>query len=321
MIKRRTFISALGGTAALWPVSPRAQESKRTYRLGVLVPFPPDDPSRISIMEGLATMGFAEGKNLVVDQRGFDPQQFTVMARQLVQANVDLLIAGGPAIKAAQAASNTIPIVGFADDMVQEGYVGSLANRVGNTTGISILATELDNKRLEILMELLPKARRLAVLADARLLKPEQVEKFEAAARLKSVELSIVRIEKPEDIEPALESAQAAGAQGVNILGSPLLFGARRKMFAATTALRLPTVYQWPEGVTEGALVAYGPRYDDTFRQWGRMAGKVLRGAKPSDLPVEQPAKFDLVINLKTAKALGLTIPPTILARADEVIE
>lgn len=273
------------------------------------------------MMEGLATMGFVEGKNLVVDQHGFDLRQFPAMARQLVQANVDLLMAGGSAIKAAQSASNTIPIVGFADDMVQEGYVGSLANRTGNITGISILATELDTKRLEILMELLPKARRLAALADVRLLKPAQVQKFEEAARLKNVELSIVRIEKPEDIEPTLEAARAAGVEGVNILGSPLLFSARRKMFAITSALHLPTVYQWPEGVTEGALVAYGPRYGDTFRQWGRMAGKVLRGAKPSELPVEQPSKFELAINMKTAKAFGLTIPPSILARADEVIE
>jgi putative tryptophan/tyrosine transport system substrate-binding protein len=240
----------------------------------------------------------------------------------LVQAKVDVLaVAGGLAIKAAQSASNTIPIVAFADDMVQEGYVGSLANRGGSITGISILATELDAKRLEILMELLPKATRLAALADARQLKPAQVEKFEEAARLKNIELSILRIEKPEDIELALGSARSAGAEGLNILASPLLFSVRRKIFAITTALRLPSVYQWPEGVTEGALVAYGPRYYDTFRQWGRMAGKVLRGAKPSELPVEQPTKFELVINMKIAKALGLTIPPSILARADEVIE
>ena len=188
-------------------------------------------------------------------------------------------------------------------------------------TGISILATELDTKRLEILMELLPRARRLAVLADVRLLNAAQVEKFEEAARLKSVALSIVRIERPEDIEPGLQAARAGGAEGINILGSPMLFTARRKMFATTTALRLPTVYQWPDGAMEGALVAYGPRYDDTFRQWGRMAGKVLRGAKPSELPVEQPSKFELVVNMKTAKALGVTVPPSILARADEVIE
>ena len=273
------------------------------------------------MMEGLATAGFVEGKNLVVDQRGFDPQQFPALARQLVQADVELIMAGGPAIKAAQSASSTLPIVGFADDMVQEGFVGSLANRTGNTTGISILATELDTKRLEILMELLPRARRLAVLADVRLLNAAQVEKFEEAARLKSVALSIVRIERPEDIEPGLQAARAGGAEGINILGSPMLFTARRKMFATTTALRLPTVYQWPEGAMEGALVAYGPRYDDTFRQWGRMAGKVLRGAKPSELPVEQPSKFELVVNMKTAKALGVTVPPSILARADEVIE
>jgi putative ABC transport system substrate-binding protein len=319
-MRRRILLVSMAG-AAVSPGATWAQQAGRVYRLGLLVPFPPDDPSRTSMMEGLATAGFVEGKNLVVDQRGFDPQQFPVLARQLAQANVEVLMAGGPAIKAAQSASSTLPIVGFADDMVQEGYVGSLANRSGNTTGISILATELDTKRLEILMELLPRARRLGVLADARLLKPAQLEKFEEAARLKSVALSIVRIERPEDIEPGLQTARAGGAEGINILGSPLLFTARRKMFAATAALHLPTVYQWPEGATEGALVAYGPRYDDTFRQWGRMAGKVLRGAKPSELPVEQPSKFELVVNTKTAKALGVTVPPSLLARADEVSE
>ena len=319
-MKRRILLTSMPGVALL-PAAALAQEPGRIYRLGVLVAFPPDDPSRISMMDGLRSMGFAEGKNLVVEEHGFDPQQFPAMARQLVQAKVEVLMAGGSAIKAAQSASSIIPIAGFADDMVQEGYVGSLANRSGNTSGISILATELDTKRLEILMELLPKAKRLAALADARLLKPAQVEKFEEAARLQSIELSIVRIEKPEDIEPGLKEAQAAGAEGVNILGSPLLFSARRRMFATTAALRLPTVYQWPEGATEGALVAYGPRYDDTFRQWGRMAGKMLRGAKPSELPVEQPARFELIVNTKTARALGVSIPSSILARADGVIE
>jgi putative ABC transport system substrate-binding protein len=305
----------------LLPWTARAQTAGRTYRVGMLLTFPPSDLARTSMLQGVATMGFVEGRNLTVDQRSLDPEQFPAIARQLVEAKVDVIMAGGPAIKAAQSASDAIPIVGFADDMMLEGYVGSLANRVGNTTGISILATELDGKRLEILMELLPKARRLAVLADARLLKPPQLEKLEASARLKGMELSIVRIAKPDEIEPGLASAQAAGAEGVNILGSPLLFTARRKVFAVTAAFRLPTVYQWPEGVTEGALVAYGPRYDDTFRQWGRMAGKVLRGAKPSELPVEQPSKFELAINMKAAKAFGLAIPPSILARADEITE
>ena len=319
-MRRRLLLTALGATT-LSPWTARAQQPGRTYRVGALLVFPVADPSRVSMMEGLATMGFVEGRNLVVDQRSLDPQQFPAMAREFAAEKFDLLVAGGPAIKAAQAASSAIPIVGLADDMVQEGYVESLANRTGNTTGVSILATELDVKRLEILMELLPRAKRLAVLADARLLKPAQVETFEAVARQKGVELSIERVKNPEDIEPGLQAAQAAGAEGVNILGSPLLFSSRHKIFATTAALRLPTVYQWPEGAAEGALVAYGPRYDETFRQWGRMAGKVLGGTKPSALPVEQPSKFEFAVNLKTARALGVTLPPSILARADEVIE
>jgi putative ABC transport system substrate-binding protein len=316
-MRRRFLLTAC--TLAPWIA--HAQEPGRTYRMGSLLRFSPAEPSRISIMEGLATMGFVEGRNLVVDQRSLDIRQFPAMAREFAAAKVDLIVAGGPGIAAAKLASTSIPIVGLADDMVQEGHVESLSNRTGNTTGISILATELDIKRLEILMELLPRAKRLAVLADARLLKPAQVEKFEAAARQKSVALSIVRVDDYEDIEPSLKAAQAAGVEGVNILGSPLLFTARREMFAATTALHLPTVYQWPEGVAEGALLAYGPRYDETFRQWGRLAGKVLRGTKPNALPVEQPSKFEFAVNLKIAKAFSLTVPPSMLARADEVIE
>ncbi len=320
-MRRRLLLSSMAATT-LSPGAAGAQEPGRTYRLGALVLFPPGDPARISMLEGLATAGFVEGRNLIVEQRGFTPDQFPTAARELAQAKVDAFVAGGgAAIEAARSASNTIPIVALADDMVQEGHVELLANRTGNITGISILATELDGKRLELLMELLPTARRLAILADARLLKQPEVERLEAAARLKSVALSIVRVEKPEDIDPALEAARAAGAEGVNILGSPMLFSARHRIFAKTTALPLPTLYQWPEGAQEGALVAYGPRYDETFRQWGRMAGKVLRGAKPSALPIEQPTKFELVVNMKTAKAVGLTIPPSILARADEVIE
>jgi putative ABC transport system substrate-binding protein len=323
-MRRRLLVASLGAAAlarGIDPTAALAQTPGRTYRVGALLVFPREDPSRIAMMQGLASQGFVEGRNLAVDERSLDPQHFAAAAQEFVQAKVDLLVAGGPAIATAQKATTAIPIVGLADDMVQEGYVGSLANRSGNTTGISILATELDAKRFELLMELLPAARRLAVLADARLLTPVQADRFEASARQKGVALSIVRVAAPGEIAPGLKAARDAGAEGVNILGSPMLFTARRTMFDATSALRLPTVYQWPEGAAEGALVAYGPRYTDTFRQWGVMAGKVLRGTKPSALPVEQPSKFDLVVNLKAARTLGLAIPPGLLTHADEVIE
>ncbi len=259
-----------------------------------------------------------------MDDRGYSlrPEQVAAVARLLAEAKVDVFAAGGgPAIKAAQAASNTIPIVGFADDMVREGHVGSLANRGGNTTGISILATELDGKRQEILMELLPNARRMALLADATLQQPEHLATLQGLARLKGVELSVLRIEKPEDIESALDFAKAGGTEGINILASPLLFANRDRIFAKTAALRLPAMYQWPEGMKEGALVSYGPSYVNTFEQWGRMVGKVLRGATPAELPVEQPSRFFLSINLKRAGELGVAVPPSLLQVADEVVE
>lgn len=319
-MRRRELLSSIA-SVAFAPATAWAQKPGRTYRLGALLVFPPDDPARISMLEGLAAMGFVDGKNLTVDQRG-SASNFPAAARELVSEQVDVLVPGGSdAIKAAQSASDKIPIVALTDDMMQEGHVKSLANRTGNITGVSILATELDSKRLELLMELLPSAKRLAVLADARLLKPPQIEKLQAATGARNVELTIVQVGKPDDIEPALESARAAGAEGINILGSPMLFSARRRMFAKTAALALPTLYQWPEGIEEGALVAYGPSYAETFRQWGRMIGKVLRGAQPSELPIEQPRTFELAINAKIAKSLGIPIPPSILARADKVIE
>jgi putative ABC transport system substrate-binding protein len=205
--------------------------------------------------------------------------------------------------------------------MVGEGLVRSLAHPDGNTTGVSILAAELDGKRQEILIDFFPAARRMAVLADAQTTEPARLEALEDAARMRGVTLSIHSVQRREDIDPAIEAAKAAGAAALNVLASPLFVGNRDAIIARTTALRLPAIYHWPETAQDGGLLAYGPRFSEFFRLWARQLVKILRGAKPADLPVEQPTKFELVVNLKTAKAIGLEIPPTLLARADEVIE
>ena len=309
------------GVAAFLPAVSLAQEAGRTYRIGTVVGVPPADTTFATVLEELKRLGFVEGKNLLVDPRGFSlrPDEMDAVARQLAEARIDLfLTAGGLSTRAAQAASSTIPILAIADDMVGEGLVGSLANRGGNTTGLSILSAELDGKRQEILIELLPKSKKMAMLADAT---NQRFDALQSSARGSGVDVSILRISKSDDVEPALKQAKADGATAINIAGSAFLFAMRQRIFATATALGLGTMYQWTEGIQEGALAAYGPSLDETFRQRGRQAARLLRGAKPSDMPVEQPTTIRLAINLKLARQLGIDVPPALLQRADEVVE
>jgi len=273
----------------------------------------------------LRRQGFVEGQNLTVDPRGYGlrTNQFPEVAGELVDARVDVILAGGnPAIRAAQQATATIPILGVTDDMVGSRLVDSMAHPGGNTTGISILATELDGKRQELLIELIHGARHIAALADSNTTASWQLQALEDTARAHGVELSIHQIANREEISGAIDAAKAAGASGLNVLASPLLFAQRQLIMERTAALRLPAMYQWPETAEEGGLVGYGPRIVQLFRDvLSRQLIKLLQGAKPADIPVEQPTKFELVINLNTAKALGLTIPEAMLDRADKAVE
>jgi len=213
-------------------------------------------------------------------------------------------------------ATATIPILGSTDDMVGSGLVNSLAHPGGNTTGTSIFATELDGKRQEILIEAVPGLRRMAALADSNTTTDANLHALQEAARARNIELSIHRIARPEEIAAAIDAAKASGAAALNVLSAPILFNSRQIIMQRVAALRLPAIYQFPEEAGEGGFVGYGPRIVQMFR-----CVKLLRGVKPADIPVEQPTKFELAINLKTAKALGLTIPESVLQRADEVIE
>jgi putative ABC transport system substrate-binding protein len=206
--------------------------------------------------------------------------------------------------------------------MVVLGLVASLARPGGNTTGISLLSTELDGKRQEILIEMVPGARRIAALADPKTAAPSHFQAVQDAARARGIELSIYRIAEPEEIFSAIGAAKEAGAAALSVLASPLLSGQRQLIIERAATVRLPVMYQWPEDPEVGGLAGYGPRRAQLFGDvWARQLVKLLQGAKPADLPVEQPTKFELVINLKTAQALGLTVPQSILDRADEVIE
>jgi ABC-type uncharacterized transport system substrate-binding protein len=320
-MRRRDFITLLGGGAAAWPIAARAQPD-RTWRIGVLAPLPATVFA--PFFSELRQLGFIEGQTLAVDRRGFDARydQLSAIAAEIMKAGPEVLLCGGDAaIRAAQTATSNLPIVAITDDMVGAGLVRSLARPGGNTTGVSILAADLDGKRQEVLLEFLPGVRHLAALSDAQNNTPAQLQTLLDAARARGVELSIHRVERKEDIGLAIGAAKAGGAEALNVLASPLLHGNRHAIFTRTTELHLPAIYQWPETAQEGGLLAYGPRLTEVFRQLARQLGKVFRGANPADLPIEQPTKFELVVNLRTAKAIGLDVPPALLARADEVIE
>jgi putative ABC transport system substrate-binding protein len=199
--------------------------------------------------------------------------------------------------------------------------VSSLSHPGGNTTGISLLATELDGKRQELLIELVPSARHIAALVDPRVTAPEQLRILEVAAQMRGIKLSIYQATKPDEIIPAINSAQAEGTLALNVLAGPLFHANRQLILDRVAVLKLPAIYQWPETAEAGGLAGYGPRLSEVNRQKARQVIKIFRGAMPADIPVEQPDRFELVINLHAAKAIGLVVPPTLLDLANEVIE
>jgi putative ABC transport system substrate-binding protein len=326
-MRRREFIVALGSAAA-WPLVARAQEPGRTYRLGFLIPSPRNTPAAEAQFDELRLNGFTEGQNLVVIPGGFDVPNDTIAERAaaLVKAAPDVIIAGPDIpIRTLQAATRTVPIVGMTEDMVAAGLVSSLARPGGNVTGISLLSPELDGKRQDILIAAVPNARRIAAMADSTATPPYHLEMLRHAARSRGVELSVFGVGGPEEIASAIDAARSSGCEAVNFLATPLfsVAGSRsnRIVMERILALRLPAIFQWPETAEAGALLAYGPRFTDMYRLRTRIAIKILRGAKPADIPVEQPSQFELAINLQAAKAIDYEIPAGLVLRADKVIE
>ena len=325
---RRRDLLAAGAALLVCSAPGSAQEAGRVYRLGVLVFRGSSAASRdtafAAFLDELARAGFVEGKNLLFDNSGVTdrPDELPERAAKLVAGGVDVIFsAGAPATAAALHATDKKPIAAIVDDMLASGLVASLSQPGGNLTGISILATELDGKRQEILFELLPASRRMAALADPGVGSPAHLENLRNAALQHGVELSVFTVGNAEEIAAAIEAGRAAGAGALNVLASPLLNSSRRLIFERSVAARLPAIYQWPEAAQDGGLISYGPSFAAVYRLFGRQLAKLLRGARPADLPVEQPTNFELVVNLKTAKELGLAVPQSILARADEIIE
>jgi putative ABC transport system substrate-binding protein len=322
-MRKREFLGLLGASL-LAPIAAKAQQVGRTYRMGVLLPHPRDVPVNVAFVEEFRRHGFIEGQNLTVEWRayGLNFDLVSQYAAELVSARVDVIAIGGEeAIRAARQATKTIPIVALVDDLLASGYVKSLARPEGNTTGVSVLAVDLDGKRQELLIEAVPGLRRLAALADVNHA-AAKLDALQKAARAHNVELSIYRIARGEEIAAAIDGAQASGATALNIFAGPLLWANRQLIMDRAAALHLPTMHEFPEVAEEGGFAAYGPRLGQLFVEvMSRQIIKLFWGIKVADVPVEQPTKFELVINLKTAKAMGVTVPPALLLRADKLIE
>lgn len=323
-MQRREFIAVLG-SAAVWPLAARAQEIGRHYRLGILAPSGREAPPIVGFFDELRRVGFIEGKNLTVIPGGFGIRGDKVaeLSVALVQAAPDAIACDASAARILKNLTSTIPIVAMGEDLLEDGLVASLARPGGNITGVSILSPELNGKRQDFLMEAVPGARRIAALADAKTIQLQRLQQYKDAARARGVELSIITVDGPQDIVPAIDGAKASGIQALNVLATPLFasYQSRGIVLQRIAVTRLPAIYQWPDMTDDGGLMGYGPSFTELYRQRARMIVKVLLGTRPADIPVEQPTRFDFVINLKTAKTIGLEIPVALVLRADRLIE
>ena len=324
-MKRREFITLLGGAAVAWPSMALGQATSRMARIGVLWPAssPPSSPRMESFRQGLRQLNFIEGRNLAIElrypQRSL--QELPTLAAELVRLQVDVITAFGDyAPRVVQEATQTIPIVAMGDDLLGAGIITSLSQHGGNTTGVSILSPELSAKRLEVLLEMVPGMSRVACLWDPTT-GASQVSTTENAARALKLKLQVLEIRRAEDLADAFQAARNGQAQAVNVFASPALASLYREIIGLAAEYRLPAIYQWREHVDAGGFISYGPNLASLWRQSATIAVKILNGASPADLPVEQPTKFELALNGNTAKSLGIAIPPSILVRADEVIE
>jgi putative ABC transport system substrate-binding protein len=330
-MRRRQFITLLGGAAAAWPVVARAQEATSTIRrVGFLLPGVARTTAVRGLLEafreGLKEYGWVEGQNISVDYRFAEGKEDALpgIAAALVQSWLDVIVAEGtPAIQAAKNVTQTVPIVmAVSNDPVGSGLVASLNRPGGNITGLSVLSQELGGKRLQLLTEIIPGLARVAVLSNPS--NPSNtllLEQTKAAAQSLGVEIHVAEVQGPDRFESAFAAIAAAHAGALIVLGDGMLYSQQPRIVTFAAASHLPALFGEKEGAEAGGLIAYGPSIPASFRRAAAYVDKILRGAKPADLPVEQPTKFELVVNLQTARAIGVTIPTSILLRADEVIE
>jgi putative tryptophan/tyrosine transport system substrate-binding protein len=325
-MKRRELLLLLGGVMAV-PRALRAQQ-KAMPVIGFLGSPTPGSATALvaAFLQGLEEMGCIEGQNVAIEYRWAEGrfEQLPALAADLVGRKVDVIAADAvTSARAAKDATPTTPVVFISGgDPVERGLVASFARPGGNLTGVAIMVTELAPKRFELISEMVPQASLIALLVNPNNVQTDSVIKgVQATARAKAVQLQILKASTEAEIDAAFSTLMQLRADALVVGPDPFLNNRREQLVALAARNNVPAIYEWRESVAAGGLISYGPSLTGMFRQLGTYAGKILRGAKPADLPVQQPTKFELVINLKTAKALRLTVPPSILARADEVIE
>jgi putative ABC transport system substrate-binding protein len=325
-VKRREFITLVGGAAAAWPLSVRAQQPAKLPTIGYLGASTPSlDSHRVgAFVQRLRELGWIEGRTVTIEYRWSEgrSERYPEIAAEFVRLKVDVIVATGAGVPAAKQATSAIPIVfPVAGDPVGGGFVATLARPGGNITGLSLQQTDVASKRVELLRDAVPGLRRMAILVNAGNVNAVlELGEVQAAGRTLGLAATTSEIRRAEDIVSAFEALKGR-ADAVYVVAEPLVFSNRVRIHTLAMAARLPAIYNSREYVEMGGLMSYGPNFPDLFRRTADYVDKILRGAKPADLPVEQPTKFDLVINLTTAKALGLKIPESFLVRADEVIE
>jgi len=324
-IARRQFIFAVGGTAVALPLSLRAQQRKPMQRIGVLLFGTPDsDPNLGAFLRGLRDLGYIESQNIVIEYRYAEgkPDRLRSLAGELVAIKPDLIFAlGGDVAPSARVATSTIPIVvAVSNDPVQAGLVASLARPGGNITGVTFVSSDLAAKRLQFLREIAPNLARVAVIWNPDHVDPEYRE-TQTAAKTLGIQIQSLEVRSVEDFDAAFQTATNGGVQALIPITSRLMLTNRQRIMEFSRQHQLLLASGFGPWVREGALLSYGPDTDAITQRAAAYVDKILRGAKPNELPIEQPTKFQLVINGQTAKSLGLDIPPTLLAVADRVIE
>src|SRR6516162_8029417 len=328
-MRRRDFIALLGGAAVAWPLAARSQQPGKLPTIGYLGATTPSAESQrvAALVQRLREFGWIESRNLTIEYRYAEgrSERYAELAAEFVRLNVDVIVTyGTPAVAATKQATAVIPIVfAVAGDPIGSGLVSSLPRPGGNLTGLSLQKTDVADKRLELLREVVPALRGLAVMANAgNPVSVREMREVEATARRLGHKVAIFEIQRAEDIAPTFEALKGKGrADALYVCGDPLVDTNRIRIITLALGARLPSMSDFPEYVEAGGLMFYGPNFPDLFRRAASYVDKILRGAKPADLPVEQPTKFDLVINLTTAKTLGLNLPEAFLLRADKVIE
>lgn len=330
-MRRREFITLVGATAVAWPRAAIAQQPDQVRRIGHLAiaaptDSPPPPPANWNaFVQGLREAGYIEGRNIAFEHRSAhdQPQLFPQLAFELASLKVDAIFARGTwALAAAKNATHTIPIVGIdlEIDPVEADLVVSIARPGGNITGLFLDLSELSGKHLQILKEIMPAASRVAVLGDSNINAP-QVRELARVAQPLALQTQAVDLKNAANLEGAFDSAKNWGADALIVLSNPLTLAYRTRIAALAAKARLPTIYLYRAHVDVGGLISYGPDLPDMFRRAGGYVGKILGGTKPADMPIERPARFELVVNLRAATALGISIPEAFLVRADAVIE